>query len=90
LLSDLGNYIYYIPGPHGNLNELSIPGPIAEAEAEMEYAIEGEIELGGSMIREETLLARKMPTPLRGNEGHSDKECWLDELNYIPGSLSSS
>ena len=35
LLSDLRNYRYYIPGPHGNLNELPAPGPIAETEAEI-------------------------------------------------------
>jgi hypothetical protein len=83
LLSDLGNYTYYIPGPHGNLNELPIPGPIAEAEAETEYAMEGEIATGAAMIREETLPAGETPTPLGGDEGHSDKECRLDELASV-------
>jgi hypothetical protein len=44
LLNDLGNYRYYIPGPHGNLNEIPIPGPISEAEAETEYAMEEEMQ----------------------------------------------
>ncbi|KAH8163698.1 hypothetical protein CIB48_g4563 [Xylaria polymorpha] len=85
LLSDLGNYTYYILGPHGNLNELPIPGPIAEAKAETEYAIEGEIAMEAAMIREETLPAEETPTPLGvgGDEGHSDKECRLDELASV-------
>ncbi|CZR66317.1 uncharacterized protein PAC_16218 [Phialocephala subalpina] len=79
LLSDLGNYTYYILGPHGNLNELPIPGPIVEAEAETEYVIEGEIAIEAAMIREETLPAGETPTPLGGDEVYSDKECRLDE-----------
>jgi hypothetical protein len=59
LLSDLGNYIFYIPGPHRNLNKLPIPGPIAEAETETEYVIEIII------IREETLSAEETPTSLK-------------------------
>lgn len=55
LLSNLGNYTYYILGSHGNLNELPIPGPIAEAEAETEYVTEGEIVIEAAIIREETL-----------------------------------
>jgi hypothetical protein len=73
LLSDLGNYTYYIPGPNGNLNELPIPGPITDAEAETECVIEA------AMIREETLPAEETPTPLWGDQGHSDKDCRLDE-----------
>jgi hypothetical protein len=77
LLSDLRNYAYYIPGPHGNLNELPIPGPMAEAEAQTEYAMEGEIAM------EETLPAEETPTTLGGDEGHSDKECRLGELASV-------
>lgn len=66
LLSDLRNDRYYIPGPHGNLNELPVPGPITEAEAEMEFAMEGEIAMGAAVIREETLMAEEAPTALRG------------------------
>lgn len=80
MLSDLRNYTYYILRPHGNLNELPIPGPIAEAKAETEYTIEREIVIEATIIREETLLAKETLIPLRGNEGHSDKERRLDEL----------
>jgi hypothetical protein len=80
LLSDLRNYTYYIPGPHGSLNELPVPGLMTEAEAETEYVMEGEIIMEGAMIREETLPARETPTPLGVNGEHSDKECRLDEL----------
>jgi hypothetical protein len=85
LLSDLGNYTYYIPGPHGSLNELPVPGLMteAEAEAETEYAMEGEITMEAAMIREETLPAGETPTPLGGGEEHSDKECRLDELASV-------
>jgi len=57
LLSDLGNRTYYIPGPHGNLNELPVHGPMAEAEAETEFAMEA------ALTREETLLAEETPAP---------------------------
>jgi hypothetical protein len=82
LLSNLGNYTYYILGPHGILNELPIPGLIAEVEAEMEYAIEGEIGIE-AVAREETLPAAETPTRLGDDEGHSDKECRLDELASV-------
>ncbi|TVY13081.1 hypothetical protein LARI1_G008506 [Lachnellula arida] len=83
LLSDLGNYRYYIQGPHGNRNELPIPGPIAEAEAETEFAMEGEIAIGAAVIREETLMAEEALTALRGDEGHGDEECELGELASV-------
>jgi hypothetical protein len=83
LLSDLGNYRYYILGPHGNLNELPVPRPITDAEAEIEFAIEGEIAIGAAMIREETLMAEEAPTALRGDKGHGDKECELGELASV-------
>jgi hypothetical protein len=82
LLSDLGNYRYYIPGPHGNLNGLPVPGPIAEAEAETEFA------MGAAVIREETLLAEEAPTALRGDEGHGDEKCELGELASIDASAT--
>jgi hypothetical protein len=47
---------------------------MAEAWAETEYIIKGEI------IIEETLLAKETPTPLRGNKGYSDKEYRLGKL----------
>lgn len=56
----LSDYRHHIPGPHGNLNELPVPGPIAEAEAETEFAMEGEIAIGAAVIRE---MAEDMPTP---------------------------
>ena len=59
MLSDLGNRTYYILGPHGNLNEL----PMAEAEAKAEFEMEA------ALTREETLLAKEMPTPPRVMEG---------------------
>ena len=77
LLSNLGNYMYYIPGPDGNLNELPNPGPIAEVETETQYAMEGKIAMEAVMIREETLPAEETPTPLGCDEVHSDKECSL-------------
>jgi hypothetical protein len=73
-LSNLGNYIYYIPRPYRNINKLPIPGPMAKAETETEYAIEAAI------IREETLSAKETPTPLRGNKGRSDKEHRFDKF----------
>ena len=42
--------------------------------------MEGEIIMEATTIREETLLAREMPTPLMGDKEHSDKECRLDKL----------
>jgi hypothetical protein len=42
LLSDLGNYTYYILGPHGKLVQVPILGPMIEDRAETEYTIEGE------------------------------------------------
>jgi len=86
LLSDLENYTYYIPGPHGNLKELPIPGPIAEAEAE--FAMEREISMEAAMIREETLPAEETLSPLGGDEGRSDKKCRLDELASVDISAS--
>jgi hypothetical protein len=86
LLSDLGNYRYYITGLYGNLNELPVPRPISDAEAEMEFAMEVEIAMGAAVIREETLMAEEAPTVLRGDEGHGDKECELGELASVDAS----
>jgi hypothetical protein len=88
LLSDLGNYRYYIPGPHGNLNELPVPRPITNAEAEVEFAIEVEIAMGAAVIREETLIAKEAPTVLRGDEGHGNKEFELGELASVDTSAT--
>jgi hypothetical protein len=88
LLSDLRYYRYYIPGPHGNLNELPVPGPITEAEAEVEFAMEGEIAMGAAVIREETLMAEEAPTALRGDEGHGDEEYELGELASVDASAT--
>jgi hypothetical protein len=87
-LSDLGNYRYYIPGPHGNLNELPVPRPITNAKAEMEFSMEGEIAMGAAVIREETLMAEEAPTALRGDEGHGDKKCELGELASVDASAT--
>lgn len=77
LLSDLGNRTYYIPEPYGNLNELPVPGPMAEAEAESEFAMEA------VLTREETLLAEETPAPPGGDERYGDKECELDDLASV-------
>ena len=57
--SDLGNYRYYIPGPHRSLSKLPVPRlkAEAEAEAETEYVMEGEItrKYIGSSIENELL-----------------------------------
>ncbi|KAH6667433.1 hypothetical protein B0J14DRAFT_602237 [Halenospora varia] len=49
----------------------------AEAEAETEYV------MAVAMIREETSPAEETRTRLGGDEGHSDKECRLDELASV-------
>jgi len=82
LLSDLGNCTYYIPGPYGNLNELPVHGPMAEAEAETEFAMEA------ALTREETLLAEETPAPPRGDERYGDKECELDDLASVDESAT--
>jgi hypothetical protein len=87
-LSDLGNYRYYILGPYRNLNELPVPRPITDAEAEMEFIIEGEIIIGAAMIREATLMAEEAPTALRGNEGYGDKECEFGKLVSVDASAT--
>ena len=88
MLSDLRNYRYYIPGPYRNLNKLPVPRPITEAEAKIEFAIEGEIAIGATMIREETLIAEEALTTLRSDEGHGDKECELNELASVDTSTT--
>jgi hypothetical protein len=75
--------MYYIPGPHGSLNELLIPRLITKAEAETEYIIEGDIIIEAAIIREENFPAREALTPLRSNKEHSDKEYRLNELASI-------
>jgi hypothetical protein len=87
LLSDLGNYRYYILGPHGNLKELPVPGPIAKAEAETEFTMEGKIAIGAAVIKE-TLMAEEAPTALRGDEGYGDEECELGELASVDASAT--
>jgi hypothetical protein len=71
LLSDLGNHTYYIPGPHGNLNKLPDPAPVARVEAETKFA------MGAVVMGEETL--DEVPTAAAGERRH-DGECELDEL----------
>ena len=82
MLSDLRNHTYYIPGPHGNLNELPVPKPIAEAEAETEFAIEA------ALTREETLLAKETPAAPGGDERYSDKEYKLDDFTSVDKSAT--
>lgn len=77
MLSDLGNYRYYIPRPYRNLNELPALGSITKAEAETEFVIEA------SIIREDTLLAEEAPTALREDKKHGYKEYKLDELASV-------
>jgi hypothetical protein len=83
LLSDLGNYRYYILGLYGNLNELPVLGPIVEVEAEIESVMEGKIVMGVAVIREETLMTEEALIALRGDEGHGDEECELGELANV-------
>jgi hypothetical protein len=73
---------YYILGPHGKLVQIPVPGPIAEARAETEDAIEGE------SIIEETLPAKETPNPLGSSKGFSDKEYRLGKLAIIDGSAA--
>jgi hypothetical protein len=88
LLSNLGNYRYYILGLYRNLNKLPVPRPITDAEAEIEFAMEREILIGGAVIKEETLIAEEASTALRGNKGHGDKECELSELASVNTSVT--
>jgi hypothetical protein len=88
LLSDLGNYRYYILGLHKNLNELPVSRPIINAEAEIEFVIKGEIAIRAAVIREETLIAEEAPTALRGDKGHGNKECELGELASVNASAT--
>jgi hypothetical protein len=81
----LSDYRHYIPGLHGNLNELPVPGPIAEAEAETEFAMEGEIAMGAAVIRE---MAEEVSTALRGSGGHGDEGCEFGELASIDASVT--
>ena len=55
-------------GPYSNLYKLPIPGLIAKTEAKTEYTIEA------TLIREETLLAKEVLAPARGNKRYSNKE----------------
>jgi len=57
--------------------------PKTDAEAEMEFAMEGEIAMGAAVVRGETLMAEEATTALRGDEGHGDKECELGELASV-------
>lgn len=77
MLSDLGNHKYYIPGPHRNLHELPVPGPMADTEAETECAMEA------APTREETLLAEEAPAPPGGDERYGEKGCELDDLASV-------
>ena len=72
----------YIPGPYGNLNELPVPEPMAEAEAETEFAMEA------ALTREEILLAKETPAPPSIDERYSDKECQLDHLASVNESVT--
>ena len=77
LLSDLRNYRYYLPRPYENLNELLAPRSVAKAEVGTEFT------MGAAVAREETLPAEETSTCLGDDEGHSDKECKLDELASV-------
>jgi hypothetical protein len=77
LLSDLRNYMFYILGPYGNLNELPIPRPITKAETETEYIIEIII------IKEKILSAEEILIFLRGNKRYSNKEYRFDKFASI-------
>jgi hypothetical protein len=77
LLSDLGNHTYYILGPHGNLNKLPDPTPIARAKAKTEFAT------GAVVMREETLIADEVPTATEDYERRRNREYKLGELASV-------
>jgi hypothetical protein len=81
----LSDYRHYIPGPYRNLNELPLPGPIAEAKAETEFAKEGEIAIGAAVIRE---MAEEVPTALRGSGGHGNEGYEFGELASVDASAT--
>jgi hypothetical protein len=69
--------------PYKSLNELLIPSLMTEAKAEIEYIIKGKIIIKGIIIKEETLLAKEILTPLRDNREYNNKEYKLNKLISI-------
>jgi hypothetical protein len=77
LLSDLGNYTYYILRPYRNLNKLPDPALIARAKAKIEFVT------GVIVIREETLIANKVLTATKDYERRCNKKCKLSKLASV-------
>jgi hypothetical protein len=77
LLSDLGNYTYYILRPYRNLNKLPNPAPVAKAKTKTEFATRAVV------IREETLIVDVVPTTIKDCERCCSKECELCELASV-------
>jgi len=77
LLSNLGNYKYYIPGLYRNLNKLSIPRPIAKAKTKIKFVIRAII------IRKETSIVEETLTIFRNNKEYSNKKYKLGKLASI-------
>jgi hypothetical protein len=59
-----------------------------EAEAEMEFATQGEIAMGAVVIGEETLFVKEIPTAAKGGERHCHEECELDGRANADGSAT--
>jgi len=74
LLSNLGNYTYYILRPYRNLNKLLNLALIARAKAEMEF------EIGAVVIRKETLIVDEVPTAIKDYKRCCSKEYELYKL----------
>jgi hypothetical protein len=87
-LSDLGNYIYYILGPHGKLVQVPILGPMIGDRAETEYTIEGETltPLGGDegCSNKERRLGKlaSVDGSATGDETMSNGESFADAVSY--------
>jgi hypothetical protein len=58
------------------------------AEAETEFATQGEIAMGAVEIVEETLFVKEIPTAAKGGERHCDEECELDDRANADGSAT--
>jgi hypothetical protein len=73
LLSDLGNYTFYIPGPNVNLKKLPDPAPVVRDEAETEFATEPVV------TKERMSTVDKVPTASKNYKGRCNKECEVNE-----------
>jgi hypothetical protein len=74
--------MYYIPGPHGNLNKLPNLAPIAKAETETEFTTRVVV------IREETLMVNKMPTTTKNCQRYCSEKYEFCELASVDKSAT--